>query len=233
MTQYEKLNFVNGSPPALNAATLNHIEDGILAATEGVTALDETVKIKPDFDDVYTVEEADDHFLSKYDAGNTYATKAELVTKANKETTYTKAEVDTALSGKLDNTAGSVTTDNIARKAVTTDKIANGAITALKIASGVVSGGNIAQNQISTNHLQSGAVTTDKLAEDVTNQFSELKGDLDKLSAATSEDVGKVLKAKTITDGKVVEWEFEENGGSTEEIEENMQFLFNSSPTVQ
>ena len=64
MTQYEKLNFVNGSPPALNAATLNHIEDGIVAATEGVTALDETVKIKPSFDDVYTVEEADSHFLS-------------------------------------------------------------------------------------------------------------------------------------------------------------------------
>ncbi len=44
MTQYEKLNFVNGSPPALNAATLNHIEDGIVAATEGVTAVEKTVK---------------------------------------------------------------------------------------------------------------------------------------------------------------------------------------------
>lgn len=88
MTQYEKLNFVNGSPPELNAATLNHIEDGIAAATEGVTAVEKTVRdnktetntalatkadktevdtalaTKPSFDDVYTVEEADSHFLS-------------------------------------------------------------------------------------------------------------------------------------------------------------------------
>ena len=117
MTQYEKLNFVNGSPPALNAATLNHMEDGIAAATEGVTAVEKTVKDnktevdtalanKPDFDDVYTVEGADEHFLSKYDAGNTYATKTDLSTK-------------------LDNTAGSVTTNNIASKAVTTEKLAD------------------------------------------------------------------------------------------------------------
>ena len=80
---------------------------------------------------------------------------------------YDFSEVDDALSGKLDNTAGSVTTDNIASRAVTSDKIANGAITALKLANNAVSGGNIAQNQISTNHLQSGAVTADKLADEV------------------------------------------------------------------
>lgn len=131
------------------------------------TEVDTALANKPGFDDVYTVAEADGHFLSKYDAGNTYATKAELVTKADKETTYTKNEVDTKLSVKLDNTAGSVTTDNIASKAVTSDKIANGAITALKLANGAVSGSNIAQNQISTNHLQSGAVTADKLADEV------------------------------------------------------------------
>ena len=80
---------------------------------------------------------------------------------------YDFSEVDDALSGKLDNTAGSVASDNIASKAVTNDKIANGAITALKLANGAVSGSNIAQNQISTNHLQNGTVTTDKLADDV------------------------------------------------------------------
>lgn len=173
MTQYEKLNFVNGSPPALNAATLNHMEDGIAAATEGVTAVEKTVK------------------------DNKTETNTALATKADKETTYTKSEVDTKLSGKLDNTTGSVkrenievdavgadeidsgavntiniadgavTADKIASKAVTSDKIANGAITALKLANNSVSGGNIGQNQISTNHLQSGTVTTDKLADEV------------------------------------------------------------------
>lgn len=80
---------------------------------------------------------------------------------------YDFSEVDDALSGKLDNTAGSVTTDNIASKAVTNEKIANGAITALKLANNAVSGNNIAQNQISANHLQSGAVTADKLADEI------------------------------------------------------------------
>lgn len=76
---------------------------------------------------------------------------------------YDYNEVDDALSGKLDNTAGAVTTDNIANKAVTSDKIANSAITAMKLANSAVSGSNIAQNQINTNHLQSGAVTSDKI----------------------------------------------------------------------
>ncbi len=99
--------------------------------------------------------------------GDSKTLKDEIATKADKSTTYTKVEVDTALAGKLDNTAGSVTTDNIASKAVTSDKIANGAITALKLANNAVSGSNIGQNQISTNHLKSGAVTADKLAQEI------------------------------------------------------------------
>ena len=80
---------------------------------------------------------------------------------------YDFSEVDDALSGKLDNTAGSVKSDNIASKAVTNEKIANGAITNFKLAVGAVSSNNIANNQINTNHLQSGAVTADKLADEV------------------------------------------------------------------
>lgn len=95
--------------------------------------------------------------------GNSKTLKEEIATKADKTEVYTK------LSGKLNNTAGSVTTDNIASSAVTSDKIANGAITSLKLAKNAVSGGNIAQNQIGTNHLQSGAVTADKLADEVIN----------------------------------------------------------------
>lgn len=85
---------------------------------------------------------------------------------------YDYNEVDEALSGKLDDTAGSVKTDNIANKAVTNNKIANGAITNFKLASGAVSGSNIAPNQISTNHLQNGAVTTDKLADGLKNSIN-------------------------------------------------------------
>lgn len=72
VTQYEKLNFVNGSPPALNAATLNHMEDGIAAATEGVTAVEKNVR------------------------DNKTETNTALATKAD------KTDVETKLSGKAD-----------------------------------------------------------------------------------------------------------------------------------
>ena len=108
--------------------------DTALATKADKTEIDTALATKPSFDDVYTVEEADDHFLSKYNAGNTYATKAELVTKANKETTYTKVEVDTALSGKLDDAEGSVKRENIEVNAVGTDEIDSGAVDTVNIA---------------------------------------------------------------------------------------------------
>ena len=129
------------------------------------------------------------------------------------EDAYTKAEVDTALSGKIDDSDGAVkreniennavgtdeidsgavetvniadsavTSDKIANKAVTSDKIVNGAITSTKIASGAVSGNNIAQNQINTVHIQSKAITKEKLSDDVV-------ADID--SKATNEALDKI-----------------------------------------
>ena len=121
------------------------------------TEVDTALANKPGFDDVYTVAEADDHFLSKYDAGNTYATKAELVTKADKETTYTKNEVDTKLSSKLDNTEGSVKRENIEAGAVGTYEIDSGAVNTINIAYGAVTANKIAIK----------SVTSDKLADEV------------------------------------------------------------------
>ena len=40
MSEYTKINWVNNSPPAINAENLNHMDDGIAAATDGVTALE-------------------------------------------------------------------------------------------------------------------------------------------------------------------------------------------------
>ena len=54
-----------------------------------------------------------------------------------------------------------------------------------------------------------------QLSEDV----SELKEGLSAMSTATSSDVGKALKAKTVTGGKVTEWEFGEAGGGTVELD--------------
>ena len=46
---------------------------------------------------------------------------------------------------------------------------------------------------------------------------SELKSGLTQMTTATASDVGKALKAKTVTDGKVTEWEFGEAGGADPE----------------
>lgn len=49
------------------------------------------------------------------------------------------------------------------------------------------------------------------------DKFGELKEDLSAIQTATSEDEGKALKVKTVTDGKVVEWEFGDAGGGGED----------------
>jgi hypothetical protein len=125
---------------------------------------------------------------------------------------YDYNEVDDALSGKLDNTAGAVKNDNIANKAVTSDKIANSAITAMKLANSAVSGSNIAQNQISTNHLQSGAVTTEKLADEVKTSIN-----------------GKADKAATIAGYGITD---AENIGNKVSDKEDISRETNSYPSI-
>ena len=44
-------------------------------------------------------------------------------------------------------------------------------------------------------------------------EISQIKEDLSDMNTATSADVGKALKVKTVTDGKVTEWEFGSAGG--------------------
>lgn len=50
------------------------------------------------------------------------------------------------------------------------------------------------------------------------DEIGAIKNDLSEMSTATAEDVGKALKAKTVTNGKVSEWEFGEAGGDEEVI---------------
>lgn len=47
---------------------------------------------------------------------------------------------------------------------------------------------------------------------DVGGEISGLNGSLDMMSSASASDVGKALKAKTVTGGKVTEWEFGDSG---------------------
>ena len=64
------------------------------------------------------------------------------------------------------------------------------------------------------------------------NELSSLKDDLTAMSTATASDVGKALKAKTVSDGKVTEWEFGEAGGGSSvpiEVRQAMLTLFNTA----
>lgn len=68
----------------------------------------------------------------------------------------------------------------------------------------------------------------EKVLESIPADYSQLSDDVDTLkedlngmNTATSSDVGKALKAKTVTNGKVTEWEFGEAGsGLTEDIKQ-------------
>lgn len=51
-------------------------------------------------------------------------------------------------------------------------------------------------------------------AKKVGDEITSVKADLSVMTTAMAEDVGKALKAKTVTDGKVTEWEFGDTGGT-------------------
>lgn len=138
--------------------------------------------------------------------------QSDLSLKADKATTlsgygitdaYTKAETDSALSLKISNEAGSVSTENIADKAVTNEKLANGAVTSMKIANNSVSGAAIVQNQINAGHIINGAVTADKLSDDVKTLINE-KAKSDDVNSKLSEKADKAttLDGYGITDGE-------------------------------
>lgn len=97
MNSYKKLNFINGSAPALNASNLNHMDDGIEAATEAVTALENrTATVE---DEIQTAK----------------GTSGSIDERIN--------EINTNLSNKLDNKSGTVKNSNIADGAVLLGKL--------------------------------------------------------------------------------------------------------------
>ena len=63
-----------------------------------------------------------------------------------------------------------------------------------------------------TTLTQSGKAADAKATGDA---VAELKEDLSDMTTATADDVGKALKAKTVTDGKVTEWEFGSTGSGS------------------
>lgn len=62
MDKYNKIGFVNGSAPALNADNLNHMDEGIERATDGAIALETEIATargdSADLNTRFTAEEA-------------------------------------------------------------------------------------------------------------------------------------------------------------------------------
>ena len=91
MSEYTKINWVNNSPPAINAENLNHMEDGIAAATDGVTAL-ESSKLSATPGAVDTENLADESITVEKVANDLAAVINAKEVKSNKKTTLTGNE---------------------------------------------------------------------------------------------------------------------------------------------
>lgn len=97
MNKYNKIVFVNGSAPPLNADNLNHMDDGIERATDGAIALET---------EITTARGGSNSLGERLDTAD-----ANLAKKADKATTlagygitnaYTREETDKKLARKLD-----------------------------------------------------------------------------------------------------------------------------------
>ena len=122
MNKYNKIGFVNGSAPALNADNLNHMDEGIERATDGAIALEtEITTARGDSADLNTRFTADEASLE--------AVKSEITTARG-----SYGNLDQRLNDLIVDDEGVITTFNLADGAVTTAIIEDGAVTLDKLA---------------------------------------------------------------------------------------------------
>ncbi len=114
MNKYNKIGFVNGSAPALNADNLNHMDEGIEQVTNGAIALETEVnQLKSN---------------AEIDETNLADVKSEI-TSARGESETLGERLDNLLPDEVD----VITTDHMQDGAVKTLKIADAAVTQSKL----------------------------------------------------------------------------------------------------
>ena len=122
MNKYNKIGFVNGSAPALNADNLNHMDEGIERATDGAIALEtEIATARGDSADLNT------RFISG--EASIEAEKSEIATARG-----SYDNLDQRLNDLIVDDEGVITTFNLADGAVATTIIEDGAVTLDKLA---------------------------------------------------------------------------------------------------
>ena len=122
MNKYNKIGFVNGSAPALNADNLNHMDEGIERATDGAIALEtEITTARGDSADLNTRFTADEASIE--------AVKSEITTARG-----SYDNLDQRLNDFIVDAEEVITTFNLADGAVTTAILEDGAVTLDKLA---------------------------------------------------------------------------------------------------
>ena len=116
-----------------------------------------------------------------------------------------------------------------ALEAALQNKIDEGEMAALTIGDGTITAAKLASGVIDNTLVTPGAAADAKKTGD---EIAAVNESLGAINTATSEDVGKALKAKTVVNGKVTEWEFGETGsGDAEALEARVEKIENVEPT--
>ena len=138
MNKYNKIGFVNGSAPALNADNLNHMDEGIERATDGAIALEtEIATARGDSADLNT------RFISG--EASIEAVKSEIATARG-----SYDNLDQRFNDLIVDDEGVISTFNLADGAVTTAIIEDGAVTQNKLSADLKSAVNSIANKADT-----------------------------------------------------------------------------------
>ena len=147
MNKYNKIGFVNGSAPALNADNLNHMDEGIERATDGAIALEtEIATARGDSADLNT------RFISG--EASIEVVKSEIATARG-----SYDNLDQRLNDLIVDDEGVITTFNLADGAVTTASIEDGAVTQNKLSADLKSAVNSIANKADTADVDTALAT--------------------------------------------------------------------------
>ena len=147
MNKYNKIGFVNGSAPALNADNLNHMDEGIERATDVAIALEtEIATARGDSADLNT------RFISG--EASIEAVKSEIATARG-----SYDNLDQRFNDLIVDDEGVISTFNLADGAVATTIIEDGAVTQNKLSADLKSAVNSIANKADTADVDTALAT--------------------------------------------------------------------------
>ena len=153
------LNVLIGKSNLKNAKTNESSIGSYSDVVREIAKIKEEISNKPNNDDVYLIEEADEHFLSADDEKN-------ILTKHLSDGAVT--------TDKL--TAGSVTMSKIANNSINSAHLLDNSITDEKIADGAVTTDKIGFLAITGNKIASNTISEDRLVPALRNKINNTSG---------------------------------------------------------